>query len=156
MTEYTSTGVHETCSNTDLETELHKDLLAILESVLPDCPTNFETLLQSQLRNVKSGLEPRQRRWPPEVISICPSLWSRSKQGYADCRSTTALLQESVHQRTGFVKDNLVWMRSTALEREILTVAWHGGLLLDEMQIPDDLQVSASTYKCEIYPCIKL
>lgn len=144
-----STDTPEGSQGTLIESDLHEDLLEILQSTLPNCPTNFKCLLKSQLDNFER--EPRQRRWAPEIISLCLTLYSRSRQAYTDLKESNMLLlpsgrllkyyKNSVHQTTGFVRENLLWMQKEADRQNISTSGRHGGLLLDEMQIQDDLQV---------------
>ena len=55
-------------SNIDLTESDQKDLIKIIQRVLPEAP-NFKVLLESQLRNAKKK-NPKHRRWSGDMISL--------------------------------------------------------------------------------------
>lgn len=128
----------------------NKDMLDILQKELPSATGEFAKLMRSQLRNLQVKNK-GSRRWNPAVISICLSLYSRSPQAYADLKSSGMLVlpsqqllryyKNAVKQQPDFQYDNLNWMLKEADRQKIPSEGRHGGLVLDEMQIQDDLQV---------------
>lgn len=80
----------------DLTEQEHIDMEKILDIICSKgVPEEFRILLKSQLANAKSGLEKRQRRWDPKVISICLSLYCRSPQAYQDLSKCGMLILPS-------------------------------------------------------------
>ena len=130
----------------------HADLVEMIKKLHGDIPSNFATLVQSQLKNATcSDKDPRYRRWDPAVISVCLSLWCRSPHAYKQLKKSDLLVlpsgrllqyyKNSVKQTPGFNSDNLHWMWKEAKDQGIPTCGWHGGIVIDEMQIQEDIQV---------------
>ena len=138
-------------STLDLSESDHQDFEAILERTIPNAPDGLKHLMQSQLKNYQKDKNPKARRWDPQMISICLSLWCRSEQGYKDFRDTGLLAlpsgrllqyyKNSVKQTPGICEDNLKWMHTEANHQLLNEDGRHGGLVIDEMTIQDDLQV---------------
>ena len=136
----------------DLTEQDHNDMQQILDSILSkgNTPPDFRVLLESQLANSKES-NPKQRRWDPKIISICLSIYCRSPQAYKDLGNSGMLLlpskrllqyyKNSVKQSPGIVEDNLEWMHKEAEKKGVVDHGRHGGLLIDEMTIQDDLQI---------------
>jgi hypothetical protein len=80
-------------------------------------------LLLSQAHN--AGSDPRGRRWPKDMISICLQLYNRSPLGYNSLRDSGILIlpsssllilyKNSVHQQVGFHTSRSVTMSFVAL-----------------------------------------
>lgn len=134
-----------------LNDDLHSDFMDILNKIMPSCSPEFKVLLESQIKNSSDTKDPRFRRWNPDVISICLTMYSRSPKAYADLKQSNSLIlpsgrllryyKNSVSQQPGFVNENLQWMLKEADRKGIPASGRRGGLQLDEMQIQDDLQV---------------
>ena len=100
--------------------DLHKDLMDILLKIMPACTPEFRILLDSQIKNSSNDKDPRYRKWSPNVISICLSMYIRSPQAYKDLKASNTLIlpsgsllqyyKNSVNQKPGFIHDNLLWM----------------------------------------------
>jgi hypothetical protein len=125
----------------------------ILKNILEDgSAKEFKLLLESQLKNNKKDLDARQRRWDPKVISICLGILLRSPQAYQTLKQSQLLTLPSrrtlqyyknvVKQKPGFVSENLQWMKQQAILSKIPEFGFHGGLLIDEMTIQDDLIIT--------------
>ena len=138
-----------------LSEEDHDDLEQILNLVLKmDVPENFAILLKSQLNNCKKGIDIHQRRWDPKIISLCLTLFIRSPQAYNDLKKSgflelpsKRLLQyykNSVKQTPGFNKGNLTWMMKEMEKQNVSEFGRHGGIIIDEMSIQDDLIITKS------------
>lgn len=135
----------------DLVPQDHEDLLKILESEQPNAPSNFKILLESQVQNARTGLDVHRRRWDPKVITICLSMYCKSPKAYSDFKGSGVLVlpsqrllqyyKNSVKQSPGINEEHLTWMEEEAKKNGIEGFGRPGGLLLDEMQIQDDLQV---------------
>lgn len=79
------------------------------------------------------------------------SIHSRSPAAYQDLRQSGMLQLPSqrllryyknmVDQKPGIVEDNLLWMSKEATRLQVPDVGMREGILLDEMQIQEDLQV---------------
>lgn len=116
---------------------------------IPDAPEEFKTLLNSQV-NYLQCTDKRSNRWPQEIIELCLSLWTRSPRSYEDLSKSGFLKLPScrllhyykscVQQSTGFNKDVLKWMHAEAERHHIQDK--EGGILIDEMAIQEDLQIS--------------
>ncbi|XP_060601671.1 uncharacterized protein LOC132754935, partial [Ruditapes philippinarum] len=129
-------------SHTDMEILLHK----ILED---DSAGDFKILLESQVRNIKNSIDARQRRWDPTIIRVCLGILIRSPSAYnhlkesgllvLPSRRTLQYYKNSFKQKPGFNNDNLEWMQNEAVRTKVSEFGMHGGILLDEMAIQDDL-----------------
>ena len=122
-----------------------------LEKLLYDgAPEKLHLLLKMQLENSRPGLEKHQRKWDPEFISFCLSIYVRSPRVYSDLRNSGMLVLPSesllrmykncVKQKPGLCDDNLIWMEREAERQNVSAFGKHGGLVIDEMSIQDDLQ----------------
>ena len=138
-----------------LEESEHINMIKVLEQVLPDASNEAKLMLSAQLVALeKSGKDPRSRRWPVEIISLCLSLYCRSPSAYKDLKESKMLIlpserllryyKNSVDQQPGFNRQNLQWMCLEARRQNISESGKIGGLLLDEMSIQDDIQVPYS------------
>lgn len=114
-------------------------------------PENFKVLLESQIKNSNIELDIHQRRWNPQIISLCLSLYCRSPNAYEDLRNSGMLIlpakstlnyyRNSVKQVPGITPDNITWMKKEAGRQNTSEYGRRGGILLDEMSIQDDLQI---------------
>ena len=148
------------CSNPETESIVlnendQKDMEEVLNSVMKtDIPENFVFLLRSQLQNCRKDLDIHQRRWDPKIISLCLTLFIRSPQAYDDIRKSNfvqlpskRLLQyykNSVKQIPGFNEANLIWMKKEMDRQKVSDFGRHGGIIIDEMTIQDDLIITKS------------
>jgi hypothetical protein len=130
--------------------EDHKDMMSILDSLTSNgISENFPLLLKSQLQNSKKGMDTRRRRWDPKIISLCLGIYVRSPQAYTDLKTSGFFVlpsqrllryhKNSIRQRPGFVEENLSWMSNEAEKQNISDFGKHGGLIIDEMSLQDDL-----------------
>lgn len=88
------------------------------------------------------------------ICGACVSF--RSPQAYADLKLSGMLVlpterllryyKNAVRQRPGINSDQLEWMESEAELANLTEYGRHGGLLLDEMTIQDDLQVRLNVH----------
>jgi hypothetical protein len=139
-------------NNIKLTEEDHIDMTNILDQIVESgAPEKFKLLFESQLQNCKKGLEVHQRRWDPQVISVCLALYLRSPRGYEDFKKSGLLVlpskrllqyyKNSIKQTTCFNEDNLKWMAKEANNKQVSDFGKHGGLVMDEMSIQDDLVI---------------
>ncbi|CAC5381154.1 unnamed protein product [Mytilus coruscus] len=135
-----------------LTVEDHNDMANILDQIVErGAPENFKIIFESQLQNCRKGLEVHQRRWDPQVISVCLALYLRSPRGYEDFKKSGLLVlpskrllqyyKNSIKQTTCFNEDNLKWMKQEANNKQVSEFGKHGGLIIDEMSIQDDLVI---------------
>lgn len=138
-----------------LDKEDHADMENILNFVKKtDLPDEFVTLLKAQLENCNKDLEVHQRRWDPKIISLCLTLYIRSPQAYDDLKKSNFLLlpskrllqyyKNSVKQIPRFNEANLTWMKKEMDRQNIPEFGRHGGIVIDEMTIQDDLIITKS------------
>ena len=147
---------NENCDDPDTMIKLdesdHDDLTKILESILAEgAPPNFKVLLESQLKNCKKGIYVHQRKWDPKIISVCLSVYLSSPKAYDEWKSSGMLVlpskrllqfyKNTVRQTPGFNQENLTWMTKEATAQNISDFGRHGGLVIDEMTIQDDLVI---------------
>ncbi|CAC5424371.1 unnamed protein product [Mytilus coruscus] len=135
-----------------LTVEDHNDMANILDQIVERrAPENFKIIFESQLQNCRKGLEVHQRRWDPQVISVCLALFLRSSRGYEDFKKSGLLVllskrllqyyKNSIKQTTCFNEDNLKWMKQEANNKQVSEFGKHDGLIIDEMSIQDDLVI---------------
>ncbi|CAC5359815.1 unnamed protein product [Mytilus coruscus] len=148
-----SSGLDEN-KNPDIKltVEDHNDMANILDQIVErGAPENIKIIFESQLQNCRKGLEVHQRRWDPQVIRVCLALYLRSPRGYEDCKKTGLLVlpskrllqyyKNSIKQTTCFNEDNLKWMKQQANNKQVSEFGKHGGLIIGEMSIQDDLVI---------------
>ena len=126
------------------------DLGHILNSVMSDAPPEMYDMLQEQKRQLQAK-SPNGHRWSIQTIRICLSLWLRNPKAYQDLidsgmlilpsRSTLKLYKNDVYQHAGFNMEVFDWMRLEANNQSLPPHGYHGGLILDEMAIEEDLQM---------------
>lgn len=134
------------------------ELIKQIEKIFPHSP-GLKLLIESQIKNNKCGADPRGRRWSPDIIKTCLTMWLRSPKSYEDlkasgslilpCTDTLSKYKNSIRQAPGFIKDNIMWMANEADRQGVTASGRRGGLLIDEMQIQDDIQVILIIYKLE-------
>ena len=132
----------------ELNDQDHTDLMDVLNKIIPNCPQEFKTLLQSQAQHFNSKNK-KSNRWPQEIIQLCLTLWTRSPRSYQDLAKSGFLAlpsgrllhyyKSSVKQTPGFNSTLLKWMNKEAIRQQVSNR--QGGLLLDEMAIQEDLQI---------------
>ena len=114
-------------------------------------PEKFKLFLEMQLQNSKTELGKRQRKWDPEFISFCLSIYVRSPRIYRDLRDSPMLVLPSesllrmykncIKQKPGINEDNLTWMKKEAERQNVSDFGKRGGLIVDEMSIQNELQI---------------
>lgn len=146
-------NVEEIVLNSDDQEDMEKLINVVLQQ--EGLPENFGLLLRSQLQNcARPDLEKHQRRWDPKIISLCLTLYIRSPQAYEDLKKSNFLqlpskrllryYKNSVKQSPGFCEDNLLWMKKEMDKQNVPEFGRHGGLIVDEMTIQDDLIITKS------------
>lgn len=153
--EHDTNPSHDTESSTlstliDLHDDDAADITAIITVLLSQqqVPSNLRILLENQIRNSKD-MDARQRKWNPEVISVALGLYLKSPTAYEQLKNTNMLIlpskrllqyyKNSVKQSVGISVDNLQWMAMECSRQSIPDYGKHGGLVIDEMAIQDDL-----------------
>ena len=129
------------------------DLSNILDNVMNDAPSQMIPMLQEQKRQLQAKSSTG-HRWGIDTIRLCLSLWLRNPRGYQDLidsgililpsRSTLKLYKNDVQQHAGFDMKIFNWMRLSANSQNLTRDGYHGGLILDEMAIEEDLQMVRS------------
>ena len=137
----------------DLNPTLAGDMEAIIEIILPNASPQMKALIVEQRRQL-SAKGPCGHRWSKELITKCLSLWIRSPQGYQylldtglvilPSRSTLKLYKNDVEQGSGFHDKVFHWMLCEARRRNLPANGFHGGIVMDEMTIGEDLQAVRS------------
>ena len=93
----------------------------------------------------------RGRRYNKEVISLALTLWTRCPKSYSELLkagfifpspNTLVLYKNCIVQKPGINSEMMTWMHNEAKRNQIPKVGFIGGLILDEMNIQKDLQVS--------------
>lgn len=116
------------------------------------------TLLLSQVKNL--GRNPKGRRWPNKIISVCLDLYNRSSKSYECLEKSNMLVLPSakllilykncVRQKVGFHDDIFEWMYNEATRLEVPKKGFVGGIVLDEMSIQEDLQIEKTRSGIEL------
>jgi hypothetical protein len=137
-------------SESDTKEKGHSVTIDDIRNLIPNVSDEMAELFLSQAKNVSR--DPRGRRWTQHVISVCLKWYCRSPQSYEafratnmlilPCPSTLILYKNKVKQETGFNEKILQWMHAEAVEKQIHEDGWMGGIVIDEMSIQSDLQIS--------------
>lgn len=111
----------------------------------------MELFSEMQKKNSRHGMDKRRRRWEPEFISLCLSLYLRSPKAYEDLRKSDMLIlpterllrmyKNCVKQKPGINSDNFQWMNKEATKQNLSQFAKRGGIVIDEMSLQDDIQI---------------
>ena len=137
----------------DLETMASADMAPVVDAILPGASSELKALIIEQRHQLfakgRCG-----HRWSQSLITTCRSLWIRSPQADQDLldtgliilpsRSILKLYKSDVQQDAGFHPTIFNWVRLEALRRNLSPAAYHGGILMDEMSIQEDLQAVRS------------
>ena len=112
--------------------------------------TSLLHLLSEQV-DMAQKQDPRGRRYDKETLSLALTLWTRSPRNYQELLGagillpsarTLSLYKNCVNQKPGLNLDMLRWMYKEGQRRELTNVGYTGGLIMDEMNIQKDLQIS--------------
>lgn len=123
-----------------------------IKKLFPNAPQEMIELLLSQAVNV--ARDPKGRRWPQSIISLCLQWFCRSPQSYEAVRASKFLILPSrsvliryktqVTHNVGFDDEVLLWMHEEAKRQNIPENGYVGGLIIDEMSIQADIQICKS------------
>ncbi len=125
-----------------------EQLSSFLRKNYPQFSDSSVVLFTDMLKNSRAA--PQGRRWDRSVIQFALNLWSSSPRAYEDVSSSlllpsTRVLQyykNVVDQKPGFQDHVFQWMYDTAMERALPPHGYEGGIILDEMSLQPDLQIS--------------
>lgn len=133
------------------ELQLLEPTTIVDELIKTGQPDKFKLFTEMQNLNNSSGLDKRRRRWDPEFISLCISLYVRSPKAYEDLRNSQMLVlpterllrmyKNCIKQKPGINTENIQWMNKEALKQDLSKFGKRGGIIIDEMSIQDDLQI---------------
>lgn len=129
-------------------------VLLSLREVAPNLTEKQISLLKSQIEI--SSAHQCGRRWDNEIIQVCLALCTRSPKAYIQLADSGFLLlpsvktlsnyKTSVKQEPGLNHSQLKWMMMQAKHEQLPPEGYHGGLILDEMAIQEDLQIKHSDH----------
>ena len=121
-----------------------------IKKLIPGATDEMVELIFSQAQNVSR--DPRGRRWSREMIVTCLQWYCRSPQSYEAFRETGYLVLPSrsvlisyknkIKQDVGFDNNIFHWMLEEAKRKKIPEEGYMGGIILDEMSIQSDIQIS--------------
>lgn len=128
------------------------DHIVIPESLPNAPPESFKSLVENQIKIMcNPDKDPRHRRWNKDIISLCLSLYCRSPKAYSDLKASKMLVLPSerllrfykncLDQTPGSSMDMFMWMRKEADRQQVSKAGRHGGLIIDEMAVQDDIQI---------------
>ncbi|XP_070550148.1 uncharacterized protein [Ptychodera flava] len=132
-----------------------RDFCTIFDAVSSDITDKWKDqedmmILWDSQRKALQSKGPSDRRWHPKVIRVCLSTWTRSPKAYETLRKSGMLIlpsgrllkmyKNSVSQKAGFNDDVLEWMVAEA-KKTLGPEGYDGGIIFDEMQIQEDLQL---------------
>ncbi|XP_070578680.1 uncharacterized protein [Ptychodera flava] len=132
-----------------------QDFRTIFDAVSSDITDKWKDqedmmILWDSQRKALQSKGPSGRRWHPKVIRVCLSTWTRSPKAYETLRKSGMLIlpsgrllkmyKNSVSQKAGFNDDVLEWMVAEA-KKTLGPEGYDGGIIFDEMQIQEDLQL---------------
>lgn len=114
-------------------------------------------MLKQHSEICKNKKDARTRRWDKDIIQISLTLWNRSPQGYTMLRNSGVLCLPSetllqrykncVEQTPGINEEMFMWLYA---ESKRLNSEKRGGLIIDEMSVQEDLQLSFGSGKISI------
>ena len=123
----------------------------LIKTLFPGASEIMTNLLTIQSNICESSKDARGRRWSKDIIQVALTFWNRSPQAYASLKSSGMIFlpSENLLQRykncfeqTPGLNDNMfIWMFN---ESKRLNVDKHGGLILDEMAVQEDLKMGFS------------
>lgn len=151
----------QTSSNAKLEKIVTADQSITevdIKKLLPSASESMITLLLSQVKNL--GRNPKGRRWPNKIISVCLDLYNRSPKS-SECLEKSNMLvlpsakllilyKNCVRQKVGFHDDIFEWMYNEATRLKVPNEGFVGGIVLDEMSIQEDLQIEKTRSGIEL------
>ncbi|MES9902010.1 MAG: hypothetical protein ABW168_04915 [Sedimenticola sp.] len=150
VTDYQTTGTSKRIA----ETENQKSSISNedIKNLIPGANDEIIELILNQAKNISR--DPRGRRWSQNIISVCLQWYCRSPQSYEAFReskflvlpspSTLILYKHKVKHEIGFDDKVLQWMHSEAVRKGLPEEGWAGGVVIDEMSIQSDIQMSKS------------
>ena len=137
------------------ETHIDKKQTLTREAIcamIPGANDNMVELFYHQAQN--SLRDPKGRRWSQSIVIFCLKWYCRSPRSYEIVRKSGFLLLPSkdvllkyktrVKQKVGFDDDLLRWMFDEAKRQDLCEEGRFGGLILDEMSIQADIEITAS------------
>lgn len=120
------------------------------KKIIPDASESMLELLMSQA--VNTGRKSTGRRWSSNMISVCLQLYSRSPNAYKTLQASKMLVlpsisllvlyKNSIKHEIGFQEEVFHWMFKEARRLDLPASGLIGGIILDEMAIQADLQIS--------------
>lgn len=132
------------------ENAQHSDLTSEFRRLIPQASDSMIELLKSQAINVPR--DPKGRRWSRSLISVCLQLFTRSPQGYMSLKQSGILVlpspsllimyKNNVQHKVGFNNEVFQWMLKEAIRLEVPAEGLLGGVIMDEMAIQTDLQIT--------------
>ena len=152
-TEHLSTPECKTTSDMAVGTTPLKTPTDVLMKFFPHLAKHPKLLqIISDQVSLAAQEDPRGRRYDKAIVSLALTLWTRSPHSYQELLNagfifpsptTLSLYKNCVSQRPGLVEDMFRWMFKEAQRNNISKAGFHGGLVLDEMNVQKDLQVSS-------------
>ena len=138
----------------EVHSDASRDISGNLTKIFPHASPEFVELLLLQ-HNIQETAKPTGYRWTSEIISLCLTIFTRSPQAYNDLRNSGMLIlptpnhlslyKNAVNTDSGINPALIQWMYKSAIDNKLPSHGWHGGLVIDEMKIQEDLQMVRSS-----------
>lgn len=151
-------------ANTEVNSKPQVLIKEDIKRLIPKANDEMVELLLSQAQNISR--DPKGRRWSKAITTVCLQWYCRSPQSYEAFReskflvlpsaSTLILYKNKVKQQVGFDQDVFKWMFEEARRRNIPEEGWTGGIILDEMSIQSDIQISKSGDMVELSGLVEI
>ena len=136
-----------TCNKAESAENINKE--EMLKSLFPGASDIMINMLTIQSKICESSAKDnRSRRWTKDIIQVALTFWNRSPKAYASLKNSGMIFlpSENLLQRykncfeqvPGLNDNMFVWMFK---ESERLNTEKHGGLILDEMSVQEDLKM---------------
>lgn len=140
-------------NNNDQMPNLNKQITRDeIKALVPDAKDEMVELLFCQVEN--AAKHPKGRRWSQQIITFCLQWYCKSPKSYESVRESGYLLLPSrsiliqyktkVKQNVGFDDNIFRWMHEEARRKDLCEEGYMGGLIIDEMAIQADVEITKS------------
>lgn len=111
---------------------------------------NLLHLLSEQIELAQIS-HPSGRRYDKVILSLSITLWIRNPKCYETmlkagfilpCPGTLSLYKNCISQKAGFNQEMFRWMYKESITLKLPAIGYIGGLLLDEMNVAKDMQIT--------------
>ncbi|XP_028418403.1 uncharacterized protein LOC114543743 [Dendronephthya gigantea] len=148
----------------ELVDEDNQDLMEIVRSTkINDIPPNLKTLWEQQMKQL-SMKSPTGYRWDPRIIRFVLDIYCKTPRALDAMREFLVLpsnrliryYKNAVNQDEGWNDEMISWCKKEAERQNLKPADYWGGLIMDEMKIQEDLQMTVKGGKHQLTGVVSL